>query len=90
MFGEGRHVIGSVVLTYSKDGGGENKPKQDSHSCLFLPLIKCQTSPHLEEEEGTCQSSWRPLSGFDSWSTEDVTEYCYVWTRGSIEHLRLN
>lgn len=56
----------SVVLTYSKDGGGENKPKQHSCSCLFLPLIKCQTSPHLEEEEGTCQSSWRPLSGFDS------------------------
>ncbi len=78
MFGEGRHVNGSVVLTWAafKDGRGGNKPKQDSQSCLLLPPIKCQTSPHVEEEEGTCQSSWRPLSGFDSWSTEDVTEYC--------------
>lgn len=48
--------------TYCKDGAGENKPKQVSHSCLFRPLVKCQTPPRLEEEEATCQSSWRPLS----------------------------
>lgn len=37
-----------------------NKPKHDSLSRLLLPLIKCHTSPYLEEEEGTCQSCWRP------------------------------
>lgn len=55
----GRDVIQSA--TYCKDGAGENKPKQVSHSCLFRPLVKCQTPPRLEKEEGTCQSSWRPI-----------------------------
>lgn len=48
MFGEEHHVTGSVLLTYSKDDRRENILKQDTHGCLLLPLIKCQTSPHLE------------------------------------------
>lgn len=76
----GRDVMWSAA--YSKDGGaGENKPKQVSRTCLFLPLIKCQSSPRLEEEEGTCQSCRRPLCGSDSKSTEDGTGFCVYGQR---------